>query len=121
MLGGLHTEMALWKTLEDVLEEADVASSGIAESFLKVTHLTRTRHAHQITLLTLQNLQQEAFLLSEGPKDNKSAAARRTDMQRKSPTFMFWDLILKSETLLLIFVRAHRERNFPLYIESWSS
>ena len=64
MLGGLHTEMALWNTLGDVLEgsgwtaaltQADVASSGTADSYLKATHLTRTRHAHQVTLLTLQN------------------------------------------------------------------
>ena len=46
-----HTEMALWNTLGDLLEcsgwttalcEADVASSGTADSFLKVSHLTRT-------------------------------------------------------------------------------
>lgn len=52
MFGGLHLEMALWNTLGDLLEssgwstaltEANVASSGVAESFLKATHLTRTR------------------------------------------------------------------------------
>ena len=37
-------------------------------------------------------------------------------MIAKSPTFMFWDLILRYETLILIFVRAHRERNFHLYV-----
>lgn len=49
MFGGLYTEMALWNTLGDLLEssgwttalvEARVASSGTAESFLKVSHLT---------------------------------------------------------------------------------
>lgn len=30
---------------------------------------------------------------------------------------MFWDLIMRYETLILIFIRAHRERNFPLYVE----
>ena len=58
MLGGLHTEMALWNTVGDLLDgsewttalaEAGVASAGTADSFLKVTHLTRTRHAHQVT------------------------------------------------------------------------
>lgn len=76
MLGGLHTEMALWKTTGDLLEgsgwtealtEGEVVSSGVAESFLKATHLTRTRHGHQMTLLA--NLQREAFMLCEGPKD----------------------------------------------------
>ena len=31
---------------------------------------------------------------------------------------MVWDLILRYELLILIFIRAHRERNFPLYLES---
>ena len=53
MLGGLHIEMALWSVLGDLLDgsgwttalsEAEVASSGVADSFLKVTHLTRTRY-----------------------------------------------------------------------------
>ena len=49
----------------DALTEGEVASSGIADSFLKVAHLTRTRHAHNVTLLTLQKLQKEAFIHSE--------------------------------------------------------
>ena len=76
--------------------------------------LTRTRHAHQVTLLTLQKLQKEAFQLSES---NQCETAWRDDMQKKSPTFMYWDLILRYETLILIFIRAHREKNFPLYVE----
>ena len=73
MLGGLYIEMALWSTLGDVLEgsgwtsaltESEVASSGTADSFLKVSHLARTRHAHQVALLTLRKLQKVAFLLS---------------------------------------------------------
>lgn len=34
-----------------------------------------------------------------------------------SPTFQFWDMIMKFEILILIFVRSHREKNFCLYIE----
>jgi hypothetical protein len=53
MFGGLHLEMALWCTMGDLLEgsgwttvltEAEVASSGIAQAFLKASHLTRTRY-----------------------------------------------------------------------------
>jgi hypothetical protein len=52
MLGGLHIEMTLWSVLGDLLggsgwtvalTEADVASSGVADSFSKASHLTRTR------------------------------------------------------------------------------
>ena len=57
MLGGLHIDMALWSTLGDILQssgwtsaltESGVASSGTADSFLKVAHLVRTRHVHQV-------------------------------------------------------------------------
>ena len=34
--------------------EAGVANIGTAESFLKVAHLTRTLHAHQVTAMSLQ-------------------------------------------------------------------
>ena len=36
---------------------------------------------------------------------------------KRSPTFMYWDLIMKYETLILIFVRARREKNFDPYVE----
>ena len=123
MLGGLHAEMALWNTLGDVLEnsgwtaaltEAEVATSGIASSFLKATHLTRTRHAHQITLLALKKLQHEAFL---SLCSNESEQVWVETMCKQSPTFMYWDFILRQETLILLFIRAHRERRFALYVE----
>ena len=126
LLGGLHTEMALWSTIGNLLDgsgwttaltEAQVASVGTADSFLKAAHLTRTRHGHQVSLLTLHNLQQEAFMRTTGPKDEQSAKEWRDTMLKKSPTFMFWDHIMKYEALILIFIRAHREKNFTLYVK----
>jgi hypothetical protein len=38
-------------------------------------------------------------------------------MLQNSPTFFFWDMVLRYELLILVFVRAHRERNFPVYVE----
>lgn len=38
-------------------------------------------------------------------------------MVKKSPTFHYWDLVLRTELLILTFIRAHRERNFALYVE----
>ena len=70
MLGGLHVEKAFWYSVSDLLAfsgwtealtEADVATCGTADSFLKVSHITRTRHAHQMTALVLSKLQQDAF------------------------------------------------------------
>ena len=56
ILGGLHIEMAGLKVIGDWLEDcgwveaivqAKIASEGTADSFVKVSHVTRTRHAHQ--------------------------------------------------------------------------
>ena len=66
MFEGLHIEMALWTTLGNFLDgsgwttaisEAAIASTGI----LKASHLTKTRHSHQVTLLALSKLQYEAW------------------------------------------------------------
>lgn len=42
-------------------------------------------------------------------------------MKKSSPTFMFWSKVIYYQTLVLLFVRAHRERNFQLYIDSLDS
>ena len=112
MLGGLHVEKALWYSVGDLLAfsgwtealtEADVATSGTAESFLKASHITRTRHAHRVTALALSKLQQDPFALS----DSKDFEAWHLKMSKDSPTFHYWDLILKTEVQVLIFIRAH--------------
>ena len=128
MFGGLHIEMALWSVCGDLLEdsgwtatlaEAGIASSGTAESFLKVTHLTRTRHAHQVTVLALHKLQREAFLQSPGPVyDEVSFEQWKSSTSEKSPTFHFWEMIRRLEVLILIFIRSLREGNFQLYLET---
>jgi len=91
--------MALYKTLGDILEgsgwttaltEAEIASSGIVDSFLIVAHLAQTRHAHQVTIVALQKLQQEAYLQSN---TGIPLLAWRDKMCQSSPTFMFWDFI----------------------------
>ena len=33
----------------NALVQADIASPGVAESFIRGSHVTKTRHAHQIT------------------------------------------------------------------------
>jgi hypothetical protein len=57
MLGPLHTEMALLRLLVDwlidsgwtgALTQADACTSGRADAALKVSHVTRSRYAHQV-------------------------------------------------------------------------
>ena len=52
--------------MDNALTEAGIASSGIADSFLEVSHQTRTKHTHQVTALVLAKLQDDAFLHCEG-------------------------------------------------------
>ena len=62
MFGGLHIEMAAFKTIGGLLKdsgwstaltEAGIASSGTAESFLTASSVTKTRLAHQVTACAL--------------------------------------------------------------------
>ena len=99
MFGGLHIGVALWSACGDLLgdsgwtaslEEAGITSSGTAESLLKVTHLTRTRHAHQVTVLALHKLQREAFLQSPGPAYvEESFEQWKFSTSEKKPHFPF--------------------------------
>lgn len=59
LLGGLHIELATLRTVgqwldgsgwTDVLVEADVTTSGRAESIIKATHIVRSRYAHEVLL-----------------------------------------------------------------------
>ena len=130
MFGGLHIEMATLKLLGDWLEDsgwtnalvqADIASSGTANSFIHATHVTKTRHAHQVTAASLYVLLQRAYSEDCTSDDPNS-------MQLDSPTFEEW-CIQRSEAsahfdywlktlLLLRYIRSLREGNFPLYVES---
>ena len=128
MFGGLHLEKGLWIALGDLLAssgwtdglvDVDVATSGTADSLIKCTHIMRTRHAHQLTVLALSALQKNAYdLLSKDSSFHDSFDKWRVKMIKKSPTFLYWDMVLPIEVLVLIFSRAHRERNFLLYSET---
>ena len=88
---GNYLEASGWT---NALTEAGIASSGTADSFLKVSHLTRTRHAHQVTALALAKLQNDAFLRSEGPHNDEVKDAWKKKMVQKSPTFQYGDTVL---------------------------
>ena len=124
MFGGLHIEMAMWNMLGDYLAasswttsllDAGIATSGTVDSFLKASHLARTCHAHQVTVAALTQLQHQAFSLAG---DLENFETWRLGMIKLSPTFQFWDTVLRLELIILMFVRAHREKDFNLYIET---
>lgn len=125
MFGGLHIEMGLWRMVGHLLEgsgwttalcEADVASAGTSDSFLHVSHLTRTRHAHQVTALALSKLQQDACQEMIGSHGKEAFDNWKKERCAQNPNFEFWNTILQLEILVLIFVRSHREKNLSLFI-----
>ena len=70
LFGGLYIEMACFKVLGDILRdsgwthsliEANIATSGIADSFLVCSNVPRTRHTHQITACALFELLMSAY------------------------------------------------------------
>ena len=70
MLGGIHIVMAAWKALGQRLDSSGwtadllqhvIATPGKADSFLKASHVSRSRHAHQITAAALYTLLQKAY------------------------------------------------------------
>ncbi len=131
MCGGLHIEMNAFKVLGDLLDgsgwtgaltQANIATSGTADSYLKVSHLTHTRHAHQVTAAALYILLHKAYTEycssqedSDGLQSLESWSENRADA---SPQFHFWFTILQLQLQVLIFVRSLREADFKLYTES---
>ena len=92
-----------------VISEADIASSGKADSFLTASHVKRTRYGHEVTAAVLH------MLLSKAYKDywHETKVPQPFDDWRKSqeeqyPQFRFWSTTLKLELLLLQFVRSIR-------------
>ena len=85
MCGGLHTQMAIWKTLGDsgwtsALTQAGIASSSTSDSFPRCFHVTRTRHAHQVSALALSKLLEDTFLLTDGPHDEDTKQVWKKEM-----------------------------------------
>ena len=110
MFGGLHIEMAALKSIESILKssgwteaivEADIASSGTAESFLSASSITRTRCAHQITASSLYSLLKEAYdyyIVDASAEQDKEAVLSFDEwcdkLKRESPQFSYWHLVL---------------------------
>ena len=131
MFGGLHIEMAAFKTIGSLLDssgwtgalvQANVATPGTAKSFLWVTHVTHTRRAHQITAGSLYHLLQKAYLAycsSLGEEHNQSPLADWCSSRAELyPQFKFWLLILQLKLAVLVYVRAKREGDFKMYVDA---
>ena len=100
MLGGLHTEMTGWSVLGklldrsgwvEILSEADVTTSGRAQSILHASHLKRTRIIHEISHIVFSELKHRAYTESGSEAAYNQCCSEKCT---ESPNFFFWDLIL---------------------------
>ena len=75
----------------DAFAQAHIATPGTAESFLKTTHVTQTRHARQVTASALSILLHTAYAANSceesEPKSFDEWCVNRVEV---SPQFQYW-------------------------------
>ena len=132
MLGGLHIEMSFLNVLgkwltgsgwAEMITNAEVATPGVADSFLKGKHVTRTRRAHQVTAACLHTLMTNAYKAdtedaTRADIECQSFKEWKEKQKSTSPQFLYWSRVLDLQLCLLRLVRSFREGNFKLYIET---
>ncbi|MES9880445.1 MAG: hypothetical protein ABW185_06130, partial [Sedimenticola sp.] len=106
-----------WTT---ALAQANVASSGTADSFISASHVTKTRHAHQVTAASLHCLVHQAYREKCPATEEGTPSFEEwcTQQATRSVHFDYWLKVLSLETMLLVYVRSLREANFDLYVQS---
>ena len=87
---------------------------GKANAFLKVSHVTRTRYAHQVTAAALYFLQKQAHEWSDDSETFENWCTRKSEQH---PQFLYWAIVLELELLLMTYVRSLRTGDFLLYIQ----
>ena len=130
LLGGLHIELTAFKALGhwlegsgwvESLQEANIAAAGVAESFLKASHIARSRHAREVTACTLHILMQESFAnyMSNNIDDDPPVNFEEwcAEWKAESPQFLYWFTYLELELLVLLFLHSLRTGNFKMYLD----
>ena len=128
MMGALHIEdkmhLMIGKLLrgsgwDSILSQAEVLTSGRAQSALNEHHIKRTRYAHQVSLMSLYLLKKTAYTEYcknvMGPPEPFNMWNQRS---QALPMFKFWSTIIDLELLMSRFVRSLREGDFQLYVQS---
>ncbi len=129
LLGGLHIEMAILKCLGDWLSEsglcnalvlAKIESPGKAEAFLKGSHVTRTRHIHQVTVCIFLAKAYTQYSDDQAAKEHNAVSIDEwlSTESQNSPTVQFWYLTMCIQLMLLVFIRSIREANCMLYMHT---
>jgi len=98
------------------LVQVDITSAGTADSYIKVSHVTKTRHIHQVTAACIYALLKQAY--DEYTSESGINKQWYLSQAQQSIMFNYWFKRFSLEILLLLYVRSIREGTFQLYIES---
>ncbi|KAL8614538.1 hypothetical protein ACOMHN_066368 [Nucella lapillus] len=125
MFGGLHIEMAALRTLGDWLQGSGWVQAEIATaySFLRASHVLRTRRAHQVTAAALYILQHRAYkhyCLGETRDAEDLPEFEDWFCQRGKyiPQFHYWATVLELELLVQVYVRSLRQGSLMMYLDA---
>jgi len=108
------------------LIQVDFVSPGVADSLLQVTHVVRTRRAHQITVAALYILKCHAYdhycLTSSGGEHDLLDFQQWSDhIEEFCPHFQYRIIVMELEFCILIFVRSLCVASFEMYFDSMTS
>jgi hypothetical protein len=128
MMGALHIEdkmhQMMGKLLRDsgwsnILTQAQVLTSGRAQSVLDEHHIKRTRYAHQVSVMALYLLRQTSYSeycsSVQGPPE--SLVMWSVKSKTHNPQFKFWSMIIDLELLVCRFIRSLHKGDFLLYVQ----
>ena len=92
-----------------MIDEANITTSGRAESHLNCGHVKQSRYAHEVTASALYCLMHKGYNLEGGEFSEFTREGERR------PQLKFWSTILGLELLLFDFVKSFRCGDFFLY------
>ena len=102
--------------------QAEIATPGTADSFLRAAHVTRMRRAHQITATTLHILQRRAYTRCMTDFDDAEDLPEFEDWCHRRakdtppPHFQYWATVLELDMLVLIYVLSLLQASFAMYL-----
>ena len=103
----------------NIITQAQVLTSGRAQSLLDEHHIKRTRYAHQVSLVNLYLLQQRSYTVYcssvQGPSESPEMWTQRC--RSDNPMFMFWATIMYLELLMCRFICSLRDGRFPTLLQ----
>ena len=103
------------------LVQAEITSAGKADSFLRASHMSRTRKAHQVTAAALYILQLHTYnhYIDQLGDDCEEQLEFDDWCQQNAEIcqqFLCWITALQLEVTVLVYVHSLRQVSFDMYV-----